>query len=179
MVVGMEVGMRIGVEVGMVVGIGVCVGAGVGVVFVLIVGIDKLEQQKNKELEMTELETITNNLERLQKLRTRLGKIGQKHDEEKEKLLAPLKKKLELINEKHDEEATEVLNKIEEIEDKIKSDVIERGESVSTDTLIAVYTKPRMTWSNDKLEGFALIHPEILNARTTAPKGTAQIRAKK
>lgn len=128
---------------------------------------------------MSEIENVTTDLEKLHKLRERLAKIGKKYEEQKEKLLGPIKNKLTLLDQKHADEVTEVLDRIAIVEEAIKSEVVEIGESVSTEDLIAVYVRPRVTWNNDKLEGFALIHPEIMNARTVAPKGTVQIRTRR
>jgi len=44
---------------------------------------------------------------------------------------------------------------------EIKPLVIANGATVKGDNLQAVYSKPRVTWDSNALEGFAAAHPEI------------------
>lgn len=51
------------------------------------------------------------------------------------------------------------------VESFVKTKTIAYGQSVKGSRLHAVYTKGRVSWNDDKLAGFALAHPEILEAR--------------
>ena len=51
--------------------------------------------------------------------------------------------------------------KIGTLETEIKHDVLQRGETIKGDHLLAVYNKPRVTWDSAGLEGYAVAHPEI------------------
>lgn len=53
--------------------------------------------------------------------------------------------------------------------------VARHGATVKHAGLMAVYSKPRVSWDTAKLEGYALAHPEITAARTTG-KPTISIR---
>jgi hypothetical protein len=55
------------------------------------------------------------------------------------------------------------------LQGEIKSATIEHGETVKTAHYMAVYAQPKPAWDNGKLEGFALVHPEILACRTEKP----------
>lgn len=47
----------------------------------------------------------------------------------------------------------------------IEQQVLELGASVKGDSLMAVWTKPRVTYDGKILEGFILAHPELAAAR--------------
>ena len=49
------------------------------------------------------------------------------------------------------------------LEAEIKAVVLDRQASVKGSFLHAVWSKGRVTWNSDSLEGYALAHPEILN----------------
>lgn len=55
---------------------------------------------------------------------------------------------------------------LDALEKEIRADVLAFGATVKVPGLQAVWNKPRVTWNNDKLEGFAASHPEILSFRT-------------
>jgi len=48
----------------------------------------------------------------------------------------------------------------------IEEYVVELGETVRSDTLMAVYRKGRVSWDSKKLEGYAAAHPEIEQFKT-------------
>ena len=54
---------------------------------------------------------------------------------------------------------------IQRLEDEIREDVVEAGETVKGDHLNAVFMKGRVSWDTKGLDGFALTHPEILYMR--------------
>lgn len=56
-------------------------------------------------------------------------------------------------------------NLIAETEKALREEVIKLGTSVKGTTLHAVYSKGTAKWDNKKLEGFALVHPEVMNCR--------------
>jgi len=56
----------------------------------------------------------------------------------------------------------EVVNeKIAALEKEIKDDVLEHGETVKGNFLMAVYNKGRVSWNTKALEGYAVAHPEV------------------
>ena len=58
---------------------------------------------------------------------------------------------------------------LDQLKKEIKEHVLETGEVAEVDGAAISVRKGsvRHTWNNAKLEGFALIHPVILEARTT------------
>ena len=58
--------------------------------------------------------------------------------------------------------ATDSINdNIGEIEAEIKNDVIQLGETVKSEFVMAVWSKPRVSWDTKALDGYAIAHPEI------------------
>lgn len=54
---------------------------------------------------------------------------------------------------------------IKELTAEIKEDVLGIGETVRGDFLLAIYSKPRITWDGKKLSGMADMVPNILKAQ--------------
>ena len=61
--------------------------------------------------------------------------------------------------------AEAVNENIAALEAEIKADVLTGGKTVKGATLMAVWSKGRVTWDAKSLDGFAVAHPEILYAR--------------
>lgn len=55
------------------------------------------------------------------------------------------------------------------LHDEIKAATVGYGATVKAAHYMAVYSQPKPAWDNGKLEGFALVHPEILACRTEKP----------
>lgn len=65
-----------------------------------------------------------------------------------------------------DQQRKELKKKLDEQEKKVKTAVLKVGERVMTDRLDCRYVAGRVSWNDDKLQGFALVHPEINAARS-------------
>ncbi len=63
-----------------------------------------------------------------------------------------------------------------EIEAELKTAVLAEGATIKGARLMAVWAKGRETWQTDKLAGFALAHPELLELRKVG-EPTVSIRA--
>lgn len=55
--------------------------------------------------------------------------------------------------------------KAKALETKIKTAVLEHGASVKDAEIQAIYTKGRVTWNADALDGYAVNHPELFAFR--------------
>ena len=102
-----------------------------------------------------------------------IADINARRDTAIAKILTPeIKAQLDEINQAAHVECValtaEVLDKIDAadtnaaaLETAIKNAVARRGATVRGSVLMAVYTKPRVTWDGGGLEGFMVAHPEI------------------
>ena len=55
------------------------------------------------------------------------------------------------------------------LQEEVKAATIAHGGTVKSQHYMAVFTQPKPAWDNGKLEGYALVHPEILQCRTEKP----------
>jgi len=92
-------------------------------------------------------------------------------------LTAEIKAKLAEIDAEFAEplRASEVL--AGELSEEIKADVLATGATVKGSYLMAVYVKGREGgWDSGKLKGFAMAHPEILQAKKPDGEPTVSFR---
>ena len=79
--------------------------------------------------------------------------------------LADLRTDFELLKAKFEAENYELKEKISDLEAEIKSEILKKGETVSTEKMSAIWVKGRVSWDGKLLEGYAVAHPEVLAAR--------------
>ena len=60
-----------------------------------------------------------------------------------------------------------ILDEIKALQDEVKAEVLTLGETVKTDEIQAIWNKGKTTWDGKLLEGYAVAHPEILQAQKT------------
>ena len=58
-----------------------------------------------------------------------------------------------------------ILDEIKTLQDEIKAEVLTLGETVKTDEMQVIWNKGKTTWDGKLLEGYAVAHPEILQAQ--------------
>ena len=104
---------------------------------------------------------IINMLNQLGELRAKATEIETKKQEIIDRALLVVKPTLEKL----DEKKCAFEKRIETYTEAIKIDVKKHGESVKGNTLHAVFNKGRITWQDDKLQGYAVDHPDILTFR--------------
>jgi hypothetical protein len=108
---------------------------------------------------------------------------------EKLDLLAELKHDVEILQEQHDIKRAEILkpvlglmadletetvplfesaaSKIEALTKEIQDEALAGGESVRGKALQAVFIPGRESWDTHGLEGYALVHPEVMALKKT------------
>lgn len=70
-----------------------------------------------------------------------------------------------------------ITDELNSLEAEIKQEVSLAGETVRGDYIMAVWSKPRTTWDNKGLDGYAVAHPEIVQFRRTG-EPSVSIRSK-
>jgi len=85
--------------------------------------------------------------------------------EEKLEMLAGLKTAYAEAKADFEENTAEAREMIQDLEAEITADVLEKGETVKTDHISAIWNKGKVTWDGKLLEGYALAHPDINAAR--------------
>ena len=84
---------------------------------------------------------------------------------EKMNLLADLKSDLSALKAQFDADNALLTENIAHLEEDIKTAVLQAGETVKTEKISAIWNKGKTTWDSRLLDGYAVAHPEILQAR--------------
>jgi hypothetical protein len=91
-----------------------------------------------------------------------------------------VKAALAYIADEHNSQIEILQKRNDEDYETVKNEVIERKKTVKGAFLMATYNKGRSGgWDSAKLEGFALVHPEILKAKKPDGEPTVSFRAVK
>ena len=79
--------------------------------------------------------------------------------------LADFRADFELLKAKFEAENADLMTKISDLEAEIKAEILQKGETVSTEKMSAIFVKGRVSWDGKLLEGYALAHPDVLPCR--------------
>ena len=82
---------------------------------------------------------------------------------------------VELLKERIDVYA-KVQKEVNDFKEQIKPEVLSAQETIRGVALMAVYSKPATTWNGQKLAGYAVAHPEVMQCANIAPQGTVSFR---
>lgn len=116
-------------------------------------------------------------LESLDVLRLQRTAASLKEQKEVDTVLTPeLLKKINAIRDLFAASNLTLQHEIDALEASIKRQTTDLGRSVRGSHWQAVWSKPRVSWNTDGLEGFGAAHPEILAFRSEG-KPTVSLRA--
>lgn len=110
--------------------------------------------------------TIQEKLDQLASLQDLAAKIRETFEETKAFYLAPVKENIDLAEQNMLSKMAELNPIILELTEEIKTLVTDTGQSVKGKYLHAVFVKGRISWDGKLLDGFAMAHPVILQARS-------------
>jgi len=109
---------------------------------------------------------ITQLLDEMANIQAQIDALRLQKQAEIDKIMTPeIKMELSALDVEYDQMAEVAENKLSAIKAQVKELVIESGESIKGEFVQAIYSKPRTTWNSKALEGYAMAHPEILEAR--------------
>lgn len=105
---------------------------------------------------------IRDKLDRLYEMQAHSDVINLRFDKLRDEILTPeIRAELDGL-EAERATALEALNGgISELTNEIKANVETHGATVKASYLMAVYSKPRVSWDTKGLDGFAVAHPEL------------------
>ena len=88
------------------------------------------------------------------------------YDEQRKAIIpAEIQAQLDDLDDEWESARTMCQAGVDELTAEIKADVIQAGATVKGDTMMAVWTKGRVSWDNKALDGYAAGHPEIVPFR--------------
>ena len=111
-------------------------------------------------------EEIRQKLNELSDLQLGQDVIRLRKQEEIDQVITPeIKVKLAEIDAKYLGESSDLQTKIAELDGFIRKAVLDLGTSIKGSRLHAVWTKGRVSWNADKLEGMITLIPQIAEAK--------------
>ena len=90
---------------------------------------------------------------------------------------AEVKAEIDAIEAELDPEIEEMDEKIAALAKELKNYVASTGEKLIGDHYQVIFTKPRKSWNNNALEGYAVAHPELFAFQKVGKPG-ASIRVR-
>ena len=79
--------------------------------------------------------------------------------------LASMRAAYQALLERFEADHAEARLLMEGLEGEIRAAVLERGETMQSEHLAAVWNKGRVSWDGRLLAGYAVAHPEVLSMR--------------
>lgn len=110
--------------------------------------------------------TTQQKLDELAALQDQVAALTERFEQIKAFHLAPVQEAIDRAEAAMKAEVAEIQPAIDGLIKDIKADVEGRAQSIKGRYLHAVYSKGRVSWDGKMLEGFALAHPVILQARS-------------
>src|SRR5574342_396677 len=109
---------------------------------------------------------ITADLDYYAELTERLQFLQASQSELKDKAIPQeVKDKLAEIDAEYKPMLDEISLKIEAVKSSIEQEVLKLGATAKGNKYMAVYVSGKKSWDGKKLEGYAMDHPEILQAQ--------------
>ena len=69
-----------------------------------------------------------------------------------------------------------VQKQVEEFKALVIPEVMAAQGTIRGTALMAVYSKPKLTWDGTKLQGYAVAHPEVMQCSNLAAQGSVSFR---
>jgi hypothetical protein len=125
--------------------------------------------------------TVEEKLDKIAEMQSEIDSLSARRFEEQDKVLpAEIREALEAVDTKFDREISDLRFFIEGLKTDVTNMVLKSGGTAKGKYIMATWNKGRAGgWDNGKLEGFALVHPEILKAKKPDGEPTVSFRAVK
>lgn len=117
-------------------------------------------------------------LDRLAHLNGIVDEAREKLEQAKAFYLAPVQDDINRATRIYEGVLDAVQDEAASLKREIDAEVLDVSATIKGERLMAVYTKGRETWDGKKLAGYAIAHPEILEARKVG-KPSVSLRAVK
>lgn len=112
-------------------------------------------------------EDLLENIEKLHTLREHLQTLQENLKKaQNDNIPDRVREILAQIDARYEPKIEAVRKNIAQLEKEIKDQTLIRGETVRGENLSAVYNKGREKWDTSKLEGLAVVYPDILKLRS-------------
>jgi len=106
---------------------------------------------------------IAQKLDQLAKLYSSIDKLKEEKKQILNKLLTPeLILQIEEVDAEFEVNEKGISTNIENLEEEIRNDTLQFGQSVKASGFIATWSKGRITWDNKGLAAYSISHPDII-----------------
>ena len=106
---------------------------------------------------------INASLEMLSDLYDKFAALTKELDQAKHKAIpASIRRQIASIERRYNAPMVALRKKIDDLDMSIRTDTISYGQSVKNAGYHAVYAGGRITWNTAGLNGYAVVHPEVL-----------------
>jgi AraC-like DNA-binding protein len=113
-------------------------------------------------------EHVAGKLERLTNLRGAADITRLDYEAKRAEILKKVQAELDVLDAEYKPLLEAADENIAALETEIKTDVLLHGESVSGGTYRAVYMQGRVSWDNEGITKYAIMHPDVLKFRNQA-----------
>jgi hypothetical protein len=107
-------------------------------------------------------EYVAEKLERLSNLRNAAEFTRLDHETKRAEILKQIQAELDALDAEYEPVLEAAQENIAALENEIKTDVLLFGESVSGGMYRACYTQGRVSWDNEGMAKYAMLHPDVL-----------------
>lgn len=110
---------------------------------------------------------IVAKLDELDAIHTAADVTRVDYDAKRAEILKKVKDELEALDAEFKPLMAVSEQRIEELEDEIRQEVLKHGASVRSNSarIQAIYSKGRVTWDTKRLDRYAAVHPEVMQYR--------------
>ena len=88
--------------------------------------------------------------------------IGAAYDAKRDEILKPVQHELNALTEEITPKIGVAIERVKALEEEIKASVLELGETVRGDSLLAAYNPGKVTWDTKAMLGYSVGHQEVL-----------------
>jgi hypothetical protein len=114
---------------------------------------------------MTNVRDILNKLDELTQVRAAEALTRADYEERRAEILRIVQAELEALDAEFSPLLEAAAERVASLEEEIKQDVLEYGQSVKGGRFHAVYSRGRVSWDTKGLDRYATRHPDVLAFR--------------
>jgi hypothetical protein len=108
---------------------------------------------------------VIEKLDALSEIQAHKTLLDIEYDEQRKKILATVQAELDALDIEINPQRNQLSEQYGVLEMEIKADVLAGGSTVHGKYMMAVWSKPRITWDSKQLDGLMIAIPQLAQAR--------------
>lgn len=126
--------------------------------YILVAELDKMNERPTRE-------HVAEKLSRLENLRGGADVVRLDYEAKRAEILKQIQAELDALDSEYQPILDSAEENISTLENEIKTDVLLYGESITSGSYRATYSKGRISWDNEGMEKYAASHPDVVQFR--------------